>query len=113
MEEIRERMPTLIASLIAIIICIAGCYFLENHEDVFYTQIDNSKIVALSATDSMNFEYTLDCYNEKGKKKELKFKTSRELREDAYIMLKVRVMGVHSWEEVDYKSLPEKVKNNY
>lgn len=113
MEEITERLPMLIASLIAIIICIAGCYFLENHEEVFYTKIDNSKITSLSATEDMKFEYTLDCYNEKGKRKEIKFKTSRELREDAYIMLEVRIIGVHSWKEVDYESLPEKVKINY
>ena len=61
----------------------------------------------------MKYEYTLDCYNENGKKKELKFKTSRELREDAYLLLEVRVLGVHTWKEVQYSELPEKVQNQY
>jgi len=58
----------------------------------------------------MKYEYTLDCYNENGKKKEIKFKTSRELKEDAYLMLEVRTFGVHTWKEVQRNELPEKVK---
>ena len=58
----------------------------------------------------MKYEYTLDSYNENGKKKEIKFKTSRELKEDAYLMLEVRILGVHSWKEVQVNELPEKVK---
>jgi len=64
----------------------------------------------ISATDEMKYEYTLDCYNENGKKKEIKFKTSRELKEDAYLMLEVRTFGVHTWKEVQTNELPEKVK---
>lgn len=113
MEDIKERIPMIIAAIIGIIICIGACYFFENYEEVYYTKIDNSKVKALSTTEDMKFEYTLDCFNEKGNKKEIKFKTSRELREDAYIMLEVYTLGVHSWKEVDYESLPEKVKVNY
>ena len=58
-------------------------------------------------------EYTLDSYNKNGKKKQIKFKTNRELREEAYLMLEVTSMGVHSWKEVQYNELPEKVKTNY
>ena len=61
----------------------------------------------------MKYEYTLDCYNETGKKRELKFKTSRELKEDAFLKLEVKTFGVHSWEEVQYNELPEKVQANY
>lgn len=67
----------------------------------------------LSSPDDMKYEYTLDCYNEKGKKKELKFKTSRELKEDVFLKLEVKTFGVHSWEEVQYDELPEKVQTNY
>lgn len=61
----------------------------------------------------MKYEYTLECYNEKGKKKEVKFKTSRELRQEAYLMLEIRTFGVHSWKEVQFDELPDKVKSNY
>ena len=113
MEEFKEKLPMIIAVIVAIVICVGGFYFLEGYETVYYTQIDNEKIQSVSATDEMKYEYTLDCYNENGKKKELKFKTSRELREDAYLLLEVRVLGVHTWKEVQYSELPEKVQNQY
>lgn len=47
------------------------------------------------------------------KKRELKFKTSRELKEDAFLKLEVKTFGVYSWEEVQYNELPEKVQTNY
>lgn len=110
MEDIKEKIPMIIAVIVAITICVLGFYFLENYEKVYYTQIDNTKIQNISATDDMKYEYTLDSYNENGKKKEIKFKTSRELKEDAYLMLEVRILGVHSWKEVQENELPEKVK---
>ena len=61
----------------------------------------------------MKYEYTLKSYNEHGSEKELKFKTSRELKERAFLKLEVKVFGVHSWEEVSYDELPDKVKTNY
>ena len=85
----------------------------ENYESAYFTQIDNTKIEKLSSTDDMKYKYTLECYNEKGKKKELKFKTSRELKEDAFLKLEVKTLGVHSWEEVQYDELPKKVQTNY
>lgn len=54
----------------------------------------------------MKYEYKLDSYDEKGKKRTLKFETSRELKEDAYLMLEVRSTGVHKWEEVQFDELP-------
>ncbi len=110
MDSIKEKMPIIIAVIVAIAICGIAFYFLENYESVYFTQIDNTKIQSISATDEMKYEYTLDCYNENGNKKEIKFKTSRELREDAYVMLEVRTFGVHSWKEVQVNELPEKVK---
>ncbi|WP_300891932.1 YxeA family protein [uncultured Clostridium sp.] len=110
MESIKEKMPMIIAVIVAIAICGIAFYFLENYESVYFTQIDNTKIQSISATDEMKYEYTLDCYNENGNKKEIKFKTSRELREDAYLMLEVRTFGVHSWKEVQANELPDKVK---
>ena len=86
MESIKEKMPMIIAVIVAIAMCCVAFYFLENYESVYYTQIDNSKIAKITSSD-MKYEYTLDCYNENGNKKEIKFKTSRELREAASLML--------------------------
>lgn len=58
----------------------------------------------------MKYQYTLDCYDQNGNKRELNFKTFRELREGAYISLEVRSLGVHKWEEVQYNDLPQKVQ---
>ena len=110
MNGIREKMPMIIAVILAIALCGIALYFWENYESVYYTQIDNTKIQGISATDDMKYEYTLDCYNENGNKKEIKFKTSRELREAAFLMLEVRTFGVHAWKEVQENELPEKVK---
>ncbi len=60
----------------------------------------------LSTIDKMKYEYTLDCYYKNSKKRELVFKTSRILKEGAYIALEVRSLGVHKWEEIAYSALP-------
>ena len=80
--------------------CGIGYYYFENYEEIYFTQIDNTKIEKLSSSSDMKYEYTLDCFDKNGKKKEIKFKTSRELREQAYLKLTVKLFGVHSWEEV-------------
>ena len=72
MEGIKEKIPMIIAGIVAVVICVGAIYFLENYKSVYYTQVDNTKIEKLSTSDDMKYEYTLDCYNEKGKKKELK-----------------------------------------
>ena len=114
MENIKEKIPMIIAIIVAIAICGIAFYFMELHQAVYYTKIDNTRVEKISANDNMKYQYTLDCYNENGKKKEIKFKTSRELRENAYLKLEVMlVTGVHSWEEVQYNELPDKVKANY
>lgn len=113
MESLREKIPMIIAVIIAIAIIGIAVYFMEFYEAVYYTQIDNTKVEKISSSDDMKYEYKIDCYNKNGKKKELKFKTSRELREDAFIMLEVRTIGVHSWKEVQFEELPEKVQEQY
>lgn len=113
MENLKEKLPMGIAVIVAIAVCVVALYFFEDYKSVYYTQIDNTKIEKVSSSDDMKYEYTLDCYSEKGKKKELKFKTSRELKEDAFLKLELKTFGVHSWEEVQYDELPEKVQTNY
>lgn len=115
MENIKEKIPMIIAIVIAIAVCIGGIYFFEyGGPTIYYTQIDNEKIAPLSATDDMKYEYTLKCYKSNGKEREISFKTSRELREDAFLKLEVMpLVGVRSWKEVEYNELPESVSVNY
>lgn len=110
MGEMRDKLTNIIVIIIAIAICGFAIYFMEFHQAVYYTQVDNTKVEKISSTDEMKYEYTLDCYQEKGFKRKLKFKTSRELREDAYLKLEVTFIGVHAWEEVEQNELPNKVK---
>lgn len=114
MEDFKEKIPMIIAVILAIILCGFAFYFFEYHEEVYYTQIDNSKISKLDTRDNMKYEYTLFAYNEKGRKKEFTFKTSRELRNEAFLKLETKALiGVRQWEEVQFEELPEKVKVNY
>ena len=65
----------------------------------------------VSGTDDMKYQYTLTVYNKNGKEKEVQFKTSRELREGAYLELDVMQMrGVVNWREVQIDDLPDEVK---
>lgn len=114
MEDLKEKLPMIIIGIIAVAICIGAIYFMEYKSFTYYTQIDNTKIEKVSSDDDMKYEYTLECYSKNGNKKELKFKTSRELRESAYLELDVKpVFGVHSWKEVQYNELPSKVQEKY
>ncbi len=114
MESLKEKLPIIFVAIIAIAICAVALCTMEFSQDIYYTQIDNTKIEKVSSSDNMKYKYTLKCYKENGKEKEFTFKTSRELREDAYLKLEVKpVSGVHNWEEVQYNELPEKVKANY
>ena len=84
------------------------------HQEIYYLQIDNTKKVSLDSSQDMKYQYTLYGYREDGRKKEITFKASRELREGAFLMIEyMEVTGVHSWKEVQYKELPKKVKQKY
>lgn len=106
----KEKLPVIIGTILFIILCGTVLFYMENYDKVYYTRIDNTKIEKLS---SKEYEYRLMTYDKNGHKKELKFKTSRELRETAFLELEVRIMGVHSWKEVQYEELPQKVQEKY
>ncbi len=111
MEDFKEKLPIIIAVIIVIALAVGAYYFLVVHKEVYYAQIDNTKIEEISATDDMKYEYTLTAYSKKGKEKEVQFKTSRELREGAYLELDVMQMrGVVNWREVQTEDLPDGVK---
>ena len=113
MEDFRENLPTIVAVIIVIILIVGAYYFLTVHKEQYYTQIDNTKIEEVSKTDDMKYQYTLTAYNKNGKEKEIQFKTSRELREGAYLELDVmQLRGVMNWREVPIDDLPEDVKTS-
>lgn len=109
-EVMRDRLFIMLGIVLFFVCCGAGLYFLENYDAIYYTKIDNTKVEKLATSDAMKYEYKLDCYNKNGSKKEIKFKTSRKLREEAYLSLEVKVFGVHKWQEVQEEDLPPKVK---
>ncbi len=112
MEDFKEKLPIIIAVIIVVALIVGAYYFLVVHKDLYYTQIDNTKIQEESGSDDMKYQYTLTAYNKNGKEKEVQFKTSRELREGAYLELDVMQMrGVINWREVQANELPDDVKN--
>lgn len=111
MEDFKEKLPIIIAVIIVIALAVGAYYFLVVHKEQYYTQIDNTKIEEISESSDMRYQYTLTAYNKNGKEKELQFKTSRELREGAYLELDVMQMrGVVNWREVQSNDLPNDVK---
>ena len=73
----------------------------------WYVQVDNAR-VQLPGGNSDEYEYSLDAYDEDGNRHDVKFKTTRELRDDAYLELKTMPFrGVISWAEVQPDEIPE------
>ena len=102
-------------------ICVCGFFLSESDGDCYYTQVDNSKTERDGVRDGvvdfngdMKYSYTLLCYNDNGKSKELTFGTSKELKDGAFICLTVKpIRGVIEWKEVQYNELPEAVQSQY
>ncbi len=114
MAWLKEKLPVIIGIVIFLALCGGALYYFDNNYDYYFTQIDNDKIEQNNSHDDMKYTYTLDCYNDKGKRKKLSFKTSRELKNQAFLKLKViPVSGVNNWEEVTYDELPDKVQEKY
>lgn len=111
MEEFKEKIPIIIATIVVIMLMLGAYYFMFVYKDIYYTQIDNTKIEELSGSDDMKYQYTLIAYDKNGKEREVQFKTSRELRKDAYLELEIMLTrGVVNWKEVQVNELPDKVK---
>ncbi len=101
-------------ALFLIVICIGAALMAGVGTSNYYTQIDNSKIERIEPHGDMNYSYTLPSYNDDGEERDITFETARELRESAFIELKVRpILGVASWAEVQYGQLPAAVQSHY
>lgn len=113
MENIKGKIFAGIGIVVVIAVFFIIFWLLFYQESTYYTKIDNTKVEQLDSGD-MRYEYTLDAYNEKGNSKEVTFKTSRELKDNAYLKLDVMLTrGVKSWEEVQFDELPDKVQEQY
>ena len=114
MEEIKEKIIISFAVFLFLCLCGAAYYYLFVGTTFYYTQVDNKKVEEVSSDDNMRFQYTLDCYQENGRKKTITFKTSRELREGAFLEIEyLQITGVHAWREVQYKEMPKIVRIRY
>lgn len=103
-ENILSTLAIIFAIGAFIILCSLSYYLLLVRKDAYYSVIDNTRY---KLTEDNKYSYNLTSYNEHGKKKEIKFATTRELKEDAYIKLDVMfIRGVVSWEEVAYEEIP-------
>ena len=89
METIKEKIIVIIGIVLVIALCCGAYYMLV-------------------------YQSSLTSYNKNGKSKEITFQTTRELREDAYLKLKVMMTrGVVNWEEVQFDEMPESVQEQY
>ncbi|MFJ7970881.1 YxeA family protein [Psychrobacillus sp. NPDC096389] len=61
--------------------------------------------------DSQTYEYTLEGINEDGKKVQIAFTASKQLREGAYLKVDTKRTFVKSWEEVQLKDIPSVARN--
>lgn len=111
MEDVKDKLCLVALIVIFITLCGLAYYFLVYQTKEYFVQIDNTKVEHLATTDNMKCKYTLTAFDETGKAKEVEFKTTRELREGAYLKLEVMAFrGVVSWNEVQKEELPDKVK---
>lgn len=109
-----KKVLAIVGVVIVVVLCIGVALFAGAGSSDYYSQIDNTKISEIEPEGSMKYSYTLVAYDENGEAKELTFKTSRELTEDAFICLDAApIRGVVSWEEVQYDELPAIVQSQY
>ena len=112
---------SVVAVMIAGLICFCIWFLSGTGSTYYYSQIDNTKIEQVESkggvinfSGSMDYSYTLFSYNENGKGKDITFGTSKELKAGAFIRLTVMpVRGVLEWSEVQYDELPMAVQRNY
>lgn len=114
MESAKLLIIIFIVALIILIIGAAIWFGWGGTGAEWYSQIDNTCVKQVTSSDDMIYEYTLTCYDAEGHSRDISFKTSRILTEDAFILLETMPLrGVVSWAEVFWPDLPEAVQANY
>lgn len=114
MESAKLLIIILIVALIILIVGAAIWFGWGGTGAQWYSQIDNSRVKQVTSSDDMIYRYTLSCYDSDGRSRDISFKTSRILTQDAFILLETMpVRGVVSWAEVFWDELPEAVREQY
>ena len=103
-----------IGAVILVVLCMWVAFGATQGNTHYYTQIDNRWVTEIAPHGAMNYEYTLDAYDETGKEQDISFETGRILTDGAYLCLKVApIRGVVTWAEVQYDELPDAVQAVY
>ncbi|MGR6341788.1 YxeA family protein [Priestia megaterium] len=111
---------SIIVIAVVLVILIGGLFFMQNVNlnrfgaDEYYTQINGEGTKMEDKTSDgtiyISYEYELPAYDKDGNKETLTFTSSKQLRENAYLLLFVKDgKGVTSYQEVAADELPEKV----
>ncbi len=108
-----------LAAALVVIVLGAGLLYLGFCTNLltggtYYTKIDNAHVAEnnttgdiIHLTSSEPFVYRLPAANEEGDEIEASFGTARELRQDAYLELRLEPLrGVVYWEEVSPEDVP-------
>ncbi len=110
MNKVFGKILIAIAVVAALVGAIFGLNHLENYEEYFYVQVDNSKLSEAHSSEEMRYQYQLPGYNSEGQQKSIAFKTTRELRDRAYLKVLLKATGVNRWEEVQPDDIPAKTR---
>lgn len=114
MENTKEKIIIALCLAIFIILCVFIYHYTFIESKKYYTIVDNEKKTELDKNGDIRFEYNLESYDEEGKEKSIKFQTTRELRDGAYLKIEYMLFrGVISWEEVQKEDIPKKLKEKF
>lgn len=106
LENTKEKIIIGLCIVIFIGLCIFIYKYTFINSKIYYTKIDNTKVERISIE---KYEYNLKGYDKDGESKDLKFETTRELRDTAYLKVECMLFrGVISWSEVELEDIPEK-----
>lgn len=101
------------AALVVLTVMLAGAFlFLSDTKNsaVYFTKVDNEQAVETEE----GWDYRLKAFSLEGQPREAFFGASRRLRQGAFLKLALMpVRGVVRWEEVQYRDLPEAVRDRY
>ena len=113
MNKYRKAGIILIVGVLAVLFMTVAFLTTQTNED-YYAQVDNRWVTEIAPHGLMNYKYSLVAYNSSGEAKDITFETSKILKDQAFINLKVApIRGVLTWAEINYEELPEKVKDIY
>ena len=123
--EKKKLVKRIIAAVVAVaLVGIAVLVYWLCFRDggtILYTQVDNSRVThvhssggVIDLTGGLEYSYTLPAYKGDGSLEDVTFGMSRQLREGAFLCLRVvPIRGVVEWSEVEYGQLPEAVRRHY